>query len=51
MGKSFLVTVTNDLNQDQRMHRICSALVNDGNQVMLLGRVKPNSKPLLNHSF
>jgi len=51
MGKSFLITVTNDLNQDQRMHRICNALVQDGHKVMLLGRKKSNSLPLLNHSF
>lgn len=51
MGRSFLVTVTNDLNQDQRMHRICSALVEDGNKVMLLGRLKYNSQELLSQSF
>ena len=51
MSKSFLVAVTNDLNQDQRMHRICDTLVQDGHRVLLLGREKQNSKKLLNQSF
>lgn len=44
-------TVTNDLNQDQRMHRICSALVEMGHNVVLVGRKKPHSQPLLTHKF
>ncbi len=51
MARTFLVTVTNDLNQDQRMHRICNSLVEDGNKVLLVGREKSTSSPLLNHSF
>ncbi len=45
------VTVTNDLNQDQRMHRICSALTEMGHEVVLIGREKPNSQILLKQSF
>lgn len=51
MAKSFLVTVTNDLNQDQRMHRICESLSKEGHKVLLLGRKKSNSGPLLKHNF
>lgn len=51
MGKSFLVTVTNDLNQDQRMHRICKAISDEGHQVTLLGRKKPSSSALLDQPF
>lgn len=39
-------TVTNDLLQDQRMHRICSSLQAAGHQVVLVGRLKKNSQPL-----
>jgi glycosyltransferase involved in cell wall biosynthesis len=41
-----ICTVTNDLHQDQRMHRICQALVEVGFEVWLVGRLKPNSRPL-----
>jgi glycosyltransferase involved in cell wall biosynthesis len=51
MSKSFLVSVTNDLNQDQRMHRICESLSEEGYEVLFLGREKPNSTPLLNQNF
>ncbi|MEM9546431.1 MAG: glycosyltransferase [Bacteroidota bacterium] len=51
MNKSILVAVTNDLNQDQRMHRICTTLGEAGFEVTLLGRKKSNSLPLLDHSF
>lgn len=51
MGKLFLVTVTNDLNQDQRMHRICNTLSDAGHEVMLVGREKSSSSTLLEHSF
>jgi len=51
MGKSFLVMVTNDLNQDQRMHRICDTLAAAGHRVLLIGRNKHDSKPLLSHKF
>ena len=51
MSKTFLVAVTNDLNQDQRMHRICDALHDEGHTVLLVGRVKSNSQPLLTQKF
>ncbi len=51
MAKTFLVTVTNDLNQDQRMHRICDTLAAEGYEVLLLGRIRASSSPLLDHAF
>lgn len=44
-------TVTNDLNYDQRMSRICSALAESGRQVLLVGREKPDSAPLTTANY
>lgn len=43
--------MTNDLNQDQRMHRICSSLADAGWNVTLVGRMKKKSTPLLAMPF
>ncbi|HET8573762.1 MAG TPA: glycosyltransferase [Edaphocola sp.] len=40
------LTVTNDLNFDQRMIRICTALQEAGYEVTLIGREHPGSRPL-----
>lgn len=45
-NKIVYALVTNDLSYDQRMHRICSALVEDGYEVCLVGRELPDSAPL-----
>ncbi len=50
-GKKILFTVTNDLSYDQRMIRICGSLAKAGYEVILLGREKPNSKPLVKEAF
>lgn len=42
--------VSNDLNQDQRMQRICTAL-SDAYEVVLLGRKLPDSAPLQKQVF
>lgn len=49
--KIITCTVTNDLNFDQRMIRICTSLQQAGYQVRLVGRKKKNSKPLEEKAF
>ncbi len=44
-------TVTNDLNYDQRMLRICSTLAEAGYDVTLVGFKKKKSKPLIPRPF
>lgn len=46
MGKRVLVSVINDLVTDQRVHKVCLSLTNMGFDVMLIGRVLPNSMPM-----
>jgi glycosyltransferase involved in cell wall biosynthesis len=49
--KRILLTVTNDLTYDQRMHRICTSLTNAGYQVSLIGRSRRFSVPLSSKSY
>jgi glycosyltransferase involved in cell wall biosynthesis len=49
--KKIVCTVTNDLVFDQRMNRICTSLSSAGYDVILVGRLKSNSKPLVEKSF
>ncbi len=49
--KTIICTVTNDLNQDQRMHRICGYLSTLHYSVILVGRNKKKSLPLLYMPF
>lgn len=49
--KKIIFVVTNDLNFDQRMQRICSCLAQNGYNVLLIGRKLKKSKPLQNQSF
>jgi len=44
-------TVTNDLTYDQRMHRICHSLANNGYEVTLVGRCLKYSLPLRKTAF
>lgn len=46
--KKIVFTVTNDLNFDQRMHRICGSLSENGYDVTLVGRRLPHSPALTN---
>lgn len=46
MGKKVLVSVINDLVTDQRVHKVCLSLTNMGFEVMLIGRVLPDSMPM-----
>ena len=46
-----VVSVTNDLSTDKRVHKICSTLQKNGFDVLLLGRKKNNSIELLPRSY
>lgn len=50
-AKRLLFTVTNDLNYDQRMIRICTTLAEAGYEVTLIGIKKKNSKALIDRPF
>lgn len=49
--KRILFTVTNDLNFDQRMQRICGSLADAGYDVILIGRKLKTSLPLQKKNF
>lgn len=49
--KRILFSVTNDLNYDQRMIRICDSLARAGYEVQLIGRSKKNSPALIEQPF
>lgn len=51
MSYKISVSVTNDLNQDQRMHRICNSMLDAGYEVVLIGRKKKSSQKLLKQRF
>lgn len=52
LKQTIYCTVTNDLNYDQRMQRICTTLtVEGGYRVLLVGRSLPSSKPLFEQVF
>jgi glycosyltransferase involved in cell wall biosynthesis len=46
-----IATVTNDLNYDQRMQRICTSLVHAGHEVTLVGRVLHDSVDVLERPY
>ena len=50
-SKIIFFTVTNDLNYDQRMIRICTTLSKQGYNVHLVGREMPGSPPLKYQPF
>lgn len=41
-----VLSVTNDISIDQRMHKVCSTLVDAGYEVLLVGRLKSDSLAL-----
>lgn len=51
MPRKIIFAVTNDLSYDQRMIRICNSLVTHGYEVVLVGRKKANSIPLIPQKF
>ncbi len=50
-NKRIVCTVTNDLNYDQRMIRICTSLSDAGYHVTLVGFERKNSKPIIPRPF
>ncbi|MEM8907648.1 MAG: glycosyltransferase [Bacteroidota bacterium] len=51
MKPRLIFTVTNDLNYDQRMMRICGTMTNAGYDVLLIGRQRSNSQALQVQNF
>jgi hypothetical protein len=49
--KKIIFTVTNDLNYDQRMQRICGTLAGAGYDVLLVGRKLKTSLPLAKKNY
>lgn len=49
--RKIIFTVTNDLNYDQRMQRICGSLADAGYEVLLVGRRLKNSPVLLQKKY
>jgi glycosyltransferase involved in cell wall biosynthesis len=43
--------VTNDLNSDQRMHRICNSFLQRGDHILIIGHQKKSSLPILEKKF
>ena len=50
-AKKIIVSVTNDLYTDQRVHKVCSFLNENGYNVLLVGRKRKNSQPITDRKF
>ncbi|MFH1004601.1 MAG: glycosyltransferase [Bacteroidota bacterium] len=46
MKKKVILSVTNDLSSEQRVHKVCMFLIKNGFEVMLIGRRRKKSLPL-----
>jgi glycosyltransferase involved in cell wall biosynthesis len=49
--KRIIVSVTNDLVSDNRVHKVCSSLVKMGFDVLLIGRKLPKSLPVAGRNY
>ncbi|HZH86956.1 MAG TPA: glycosyltransferase [Brumimicrobium sp.] len=49
--KKIIVSVTNDLFTDQRVHKVCSFLHENGYHVLLVGRKLRNSQPITDRPY
>jgi glycosyltransferase involved in cell wall biosynthesis len=50
-SKTVLVSVINDLNTDQRVHKICTFIEQQGYRVVLIGRKTKRSAPMEERSY
>ena len=50
-AKKIIVSVTNDLYTDQRVHKVCSFLNENNYDVVLLGRKLNNSQPITDREY
>ncbi|PWH85671.1 glycosyltransferase [Brumimicrobium oceani] len=50
-AKKIIVSVTNDLYTDQRVHKVCSFLHENGYDVLLVGRKLKNSQPITDRKY
>lgn len=50
-SKKVIVSVTNDLYTDQRVHKVCSFLHENGYNVLLIGRELKNSKEITDRPY
>ena len=51
MAKKAIVSVTNDLYTDQRVHKVCTFLISQGYDVLLIGRKRKNSVPMPERNY
>lgn len=51
MSKRIIVSVINDLNTDQRVHKMCLFMQHQGYEVLLVGRKKSDSLPMENRPY
>lgn len=49
--KKIIISVTNDLVADQRVHRVSRTLQEEGANVLLVGRILINSKPIVGRIY
>jgi glycosyltransferase involved in cell wall biosynthesis len=51
MAKKVIVAVTTDLVTDQRVHKVCTSLQNEGFEIVLVGRQMKKSLPLASRTY
>lgn len=44
--KKIIVAVSNDLTYDQRVRKVCQSLIDEGYNILLVGRLRKNSNPI-----
>ena len=49
--KKVIISVTNDLSTDQRVHKVANSLTANGFRVLLVGRLHQKSKALLRRKY